>query len=51
MVTLAAFGVGGLLLGCLLSVFISKCWREKQRGEKLLMDDLYVDITQSNLEK
>lgn len=50
-VTLAAFGVGGLILGCILSVFISKCLQKKQLGEKLLMDDLYVDITQSNMEK
>lgn len=47
---LAYFGAGGLLVGCLMSVLVSKCW-QKSLNEPLLMDDLYVDITQSNLEK
>lgn len=50
LMSLIYFGVGGVLLGCLLSVFISKCW-QKQLSEPLLMDDLYVDITHSNAEK
>lgn len=47
--TLAAFGSGGLLFGCFLSLFIQKYWH-KSHSEPLLMDDLYVDITESKAE-
>lgn len=49
-ITFVYFGVGGLLFGCLLSVLVKNCW-QKRLSEPLLMDDLYVDITQSNAEK
>lgn len=49
-ITLLYFGVGGCLLGCLLSIIYQNLF-QKQTGEPLLMEDLYVDIAESNAQK
>lgn len=49
-IDLLYFGGAGLILGCLISILVQKC-RQKPQNEELLMDDMYMDITQASADK